>query len=118
MIVKAIELRDRMTLIPAIAIKLRPENEKERRILAHAGFGGTIESQEAYVMLSALRTGQITYDTFAWNDRTFHVAHEYIEKHFDELKSGDVVDVQFILGETKEPAVSEYNEPSFIDGSF
>jgi len=31
----------------------------------------------------------------------------YTELLLDELKDGDVVDVSFILGETKEPKVSE-----------
>lgn len=35
------------------------------------------------------------------------VAHQFIEDHFDELNDGEVVDVQFILGETKVPKVSE-----------
>lgn len=34
-------------------------------------------------------------------------AHNWIIDHWQELKDGDVVDVQFILGETKEPKVSE-----------
>jgi hypothetical protein len=46
-------------------------------------------------------------DPYGWADRTFAVAHDYIEKHWHELKDGDVVDVEFALGETKEPKVSE-----------
>lgn len=34
-------------------------------------------------------------------------AHRYIESYFDKLNSGDVIDVEHILGETKEPKVSE-----------
>ena len=37
-------------------------------------------------------------------------AHLYIEKNFDALKDGDVVDVQFILGESDKPKTSERNE--------
>lgn len=36
-----------------------------------------------------------------------HTAHEWITKHFHTLKNGDVVDVEFILGETKVPKRSE-----------
>jgi len=35
------------------------------------------------------------------------IAHQYIRVHFDELKDGDVVDVQFIMGKTTEPKISE-----------
>lgn len=51
--------------------------------------------------------GQSTCDPFDWNDRTMHTAHEWITKHFHTLKNGDVVDVEFILGETKVPKRSE-----------
>jgi len=34
-------------------------------------------------------------------------AHEYIEKCFDELESGAVVDVEYILGETNKMKQSE-----------
>ena len=39
--------------------------------------------------------------------RTKPVAHQFIEKNWSTLKDGDVVDVQFILGETAEPKRSE-----------
>jgi hypothetical protein len=34
-------------------------------------------------------------------------AHHWIIEHWDELKDSDVVDVEFILGETQQPKVSE-----------
>lgn len=46
-------------------------------------------------------------DPHYWKDRTFAVAHTYIIEHWNDLRDGDVVDVQFILGETKAPKVSE-----------
>jgi hypothetical protein len=39
--------------------------------------------------------------------RTMKEAHKYIEANFHKLETGDVVDVQFILGETKQPKKSE-----------
>lgn len=38
--------------------------------------------------------------------RTLGIAHKYINEHYDELDSGDVVDVRFILGETEKPEPS------------
>lgn len=35
------------------------------------------------------------------------IAHCWIIRHFAELRDGDVVDVQFILGESAQPKVSE-----------
>jgi hypothetical protein len=34
-------------------------------------------------------------------------AHQYIEQHWRELKDGDVIDVEFILGETDVKKTSE-----------
>ena len=41
------------------------------------------------------------------SSRTMQVAHLYIEEHFAKLNSGDVVDVEFIMGLTKQPKISE-----------
>jgi len=41
------------------------------------------------------------------------VAHDYIEKHFNELKDGDVIDVEHILGETTKKKRSERHD--YID---
>jgi hypothetical protein len=46
MIVKAVEIRDIATFIPAIAIKMEPANEAQRYLMARVGFqaggGGVI----------------------------------------------------------------------------
>ena len=49
----------------------------------------------------------MAYDAYDWRDRTMQVAHDYIEKNWGDLVDGAVVDVQFILGETAAPKVSE-----------
>jgi hypothetical protein len=38
-----------------------------------------------------------------WNDRTYRTAHKYIAENFDTLTSGDVLDIEFILGEVDKP---------------
>jgi hypothetical protein len=35
------------------------------------------------------------------------VAHDYIRNNWPTLKDGDVIDVEFILGETNERKISE-----------
>jgi hypothetical protein len=37
-------------------------------------------------------------------------AHRYIEENWNALSDGDVIDVEFILGETKEKKISERYE--------
>lgn len=39
-----------------------------------------------------------------------HEAHKYIQQHWDELQSGEVVDVEYILGETTVKKESDAKE--------
>jgi hypothetical protein len=51
-----------------------------------------------------------TNKAYEWGEsvrRTFGVAHNYIIKHWHDLHDGDVVDVEWILGETKQKKISE-----------
>ena len=43
----------------------------------------------------------------AWKDRTYKTAHKYIEDNWKELVSGQVLDVEFILGEVDTPKESQ-----------
>jgi hypothetical protein len=53
----------------------------------------------------------VAYDPYDWvGDRTKPHAHQFIMEHWQELRDGDVIDVQFILGETDSPKVSEQLE--------
>ena len=113
MICKTIEIRDSMTLIPAIAIKLEPGCEADRLLLARSGYGTTNESQGRYVALwplEGLNRGRISTDPFDWpqNPRTIFCAHLWLQEHFDEIESGHVVCVEYLLGERSSPKVSEF----------
>lgn len=110
MIVKTFEIRDSGTFIPALAVRLEPETERDRYLLGRAGYGTTPGQQREYVFVAMLAggTGLATSDPYDWSEaRTMPVAHKYIIGHFDELDSGDVVDVRHILGETEAPCESE-----------
>ena len=81
----------------------------ERYLLRRAGYG----FDDPCVVLCRMDASGVdrnaTYDQFAWGGgtRTYQVAHQYIIDHFDELESGAVVDVEFILKETTQPKKSE-----------
>lgn len=116
MIVKAIEIRDRGTFIPALAVKMVPavnlkdgNDFAERYLLRRAGYGFVNPCVVLCRMEASGVDRNATYDPFAWGaqTRTYQVAHQYIIDHFDELESGAVVDVEFILKETTEPKKSE-----------
>jgi hypothetical protein len=107
--VKIFEIRDRGTFIPALAIKLKSDdNPKEHYLLRRAGLD---EDGSYTIALLKLQTGECELDRYEWNGaptvRTMPEAHKYIEEHFDDLGTGAVIDVEFILGETKTPKLSE-----------
>lgn len=99
MTTKLIEIRDRGTLIPALAILVSSEDGP---VMQRAGFGDT-----PMVYLVALATQRCQYDPFAWGNRTMNTAHQYIEREWPMLRDGSVVDVEFLLGERDAPKVSE-----------
>lgn len=105
--IKLFEVRDRATLIPVIAIRLGCRNEAERYLLSRAGYGKEKAEQEEYVLYAGLESFDMECDPYKQVNRTRHISHAYILKNWEELTSGDVIDVQFILGETNVPKISE-----------
>lgn len=94
--VKRIEVRDAATTIPAIAIRLILSHRIDR----HAGwpkdsvlvYFGRLNSEEA------LR--QSCWDWHA-TSRTMPEAHRLLEQRWDDFQDGEVLDVEFELGETE-----------------
>ena len=103
--VKALEIRDEGTFIPALAVDMNPTNDEQRYLLRRCGY--PCDDRPNVIVTRLDGSGKATNDPYDWGGRTWPNAHHYIIKHWDELKDGDVVDVSFILGETKAPKVSE-----------
>jgi hypothetical protein len=106
---KTIEIRDRCTFIPALAVKLNPVDERDRWLLARAGFGLLEEAQSQYILLTRLTDAETHYDPSDWTNRTMATAHLHLLEHFDDTENGGVIDVEYILGESKTPKTSEQN---------
>lgn len=110
---KLFEVRDEGTNISVMAIKLGGEtNLAENGILAHAGYGVSPQKRldSNYVILVKLNGSniEVNHDPFKWpGSRTMCYAHTYIQRNFDELTSGDVIDIQYLGGETKTPKTSD-----------
>ena len=104
---KLFELRDKGTFIPIIAtLMAKPANEAEAYLLRRAGY--SIGPDDHWlVLLDRLEGGHSDYDPKRGGPRTYPVAHQYIQDHWPELVSGQVIDVEFILNETRHPKVSE-----------
>lgn len=99
---KLFEIRDRATFMPAMATQARSSDEKEIYLLRSSGFG-----YSPLIILYFLELNDGHWSAHHWGDRTMSTAHKYIQKNWDVLKSGDVIDVEYILGETTEPKMSQ-----------
>lgn len=107
---KIFEIRDSGTFIPSLAVRFKPTTESERYLIARAGYGRSVDEQSNYVLLLRISGEQLTgsCDIYGHGDaRTFPVAHKHIIENWERLRTGQVIDVQFLLGETTEPKVSE-----------
>ena len=108
---KLFEIRDSATFIPILAVRLIPAGHQEQYLLSRAGYGMDPEYQGQYVILCRIVGGQLdargTPDHWSSSTRTLSTAHHYIINNWEQLASGDVVDVEFIKGETEAPKVSE-----------
>ena len=122
--VKALEIRDEGTFIALLAVDMNPNHypvasmdprdkaedkdsrEAQRYLLRRVGYPCDGRPNIMITKLSA-DGDRACNDPHYWKDRTFATAHVYIIEHWNELSDGDVVDVQFILGETSAPKTSE-----------
>lgn len=103
--VKLFEIRDRGTLIPVMATFF---DGAESPLLRVAGYA----AGEHYVILTKLTGGECSaeYDPFNWpaNPRTMREAHRFIATSpWGDLQDGQVIDVEFLQGETSAPKTSD-----------
>ncbi len=103
MITKTFEVRDRATMIPVLATKIEPGCEADRYLLDRCGYCFS----KGVIVTRIYGDPICNVWTWEWNDRTMQTAHLYIYQNFDDLESGSVIDVEFILGETTTPKTSE-----------
>lgn len=105
---KYFEIRDDGTFIPAAAFKPIAGDAHQNYLISHAGFGKTVTEQENYVILVKLDPIEAQYDPYEWgNSRTMRIAHDYIIRHWDDLESGAVIDVEYIIGDRDTPKLSQ-----------
>jgi len=104
--IKIVEIRDRATLIAAFAIRMRPETEHELFLFKEIGYRS--QAKPCILLISMQAPNFSARYSGDWQNtgRTFPIAHEYIEKHFDEINNYDVIDVEFIKGEVDKPCDS------------
>jgi hypothetical protein len=104
---KLFEVRDEGTCVPVLAIEMKvPEEDGgDRFCLQRSGYGS---GAPWCILLVNLNTNKAEFDCYEWfNSRTMKHAHNFIERNWEELESGQVVDVRVILGETEIPVKSD-----------
>lgn len=120
---KALEIRDEGTFIALLAVDMNPLVPRPMDDIIAATAATYIGQAQRYllrrcgypcdgrpnIVITHMSAGGMPAcnDPYYWSNRTLRVAHLYIIEHWMTLKDGDVVDVQFILGETPEPKRSE-----------
>lgn len=93
---KLLEVRDHTTRIPVLAMAIGPDSEAAAALLRRCG----LTDSKGVVILN-LKDQTAQKDFCGWkNSPTMATAHAYIDGRFDKLSDGDVVDVEYILGDT------------------
>lgn len=100
---KVVEIRDEGTHIGGLAIKMASESAPQRAHLRRHGY----PANGTCIVLMKLGNQEASSDPYFWSSRTMQVAHDWITNHYDEIHDGDVIDVQFIVGETQQPKTAE-----------
>lgn len=103
--IKLFELRDRATFIPLLCIK--PQSSEHPFIQKMAWRYGFKDSRAVIVTSLSCPNRGCHSDPYDWGDRTYAAAHLHVEKNWDTLKTGDLIDVRVLLGEAEKPCESE-----------
>ena len=98
-----LEVRDSATHIPVLAISTQSEDYLEQYNINRAGYSQRFPQ----IIVMRLAGCEAHSDPREWKGSVLQTAHYYIVRHFKTLNSGDVIDIQFILGETKVKKTSE-----------
>jgi hypothetical protein len=109
--IKTLEVRDRATFIPVIAINVDPRSEESHYLWSRAGFN--LHSGSKLILLGRINDLHLEFYPPVWSNRTMPTAHEYLQKHWDEVEDGQVLDVEYILGETDKPKESERHDRNY-----
>jgi len=119
---KILEIRDSATFILVLCVDMNPtpisindrHTSRDYQAERHAyqcwalrTYGFPCDKQPNILITPLRADGKANNDPYSWGDRTFKTAHNFITDHWHELSEGDVVDVEFILGETKAPKTSQ-----------
>jgi len=102
---KYFEMRSPGTCVPLIATRVMTVSynmlsdevsERVYKLLKRAGYGQG--SQNLVLITFLIGSVKAEYDPYKWPTNDMRIAHIYIEENWDSLKTGDLIDVEKILG--------------------
>ena len=108
--IKVLGIHDRRTYKTMIVFRVSPENERERRMLARAGFGLEPEKQAAYTFFYDVDAGECSYDPCKLADQhSCGEAARFVRDAlgFDGLRHGEFLDCECIRCESVNPKTFE-----------
>jgi hypothetical protein len=103
---KFFEVRDHGTFIPIISTRyvVDPNNSIAYSLFRHGGWS----NDNPPIVVTHLSSSKANVNPFDWtNGRTMSIAHQHIIRDWDQLNSGQVIDVRVVLGETNIPVENE-----------
>lgn len=103
--IKLVEIRDRATFIPAFAIRMIPEADCEKFLMSMVGYRDYFDPCIILISIEAPWHSARHWDEWTNSPRTMKVAHRFIEENWNDIKNGEVIDVEFILKEVDKPCL-------------
>lgn len=104
---KILEVRDTATCIPIVAFVIHYDNLdthtsedgieraiRENKLRGHSGW----HLDPLALHVCHLANGKCFCDAYDWNNRTMRTAHLILERDWDNIHSGDMIDVSKELG--------------------
>lgn len=101
---KNLEVRDRGTLYTVLAFRVIPDSPNEEAFMKRAGYSS--EYPDVFLMTYDPDC-RCSYDPYSWAERTLHEAHRWIRDNFESINNYDVIDVEYLLGESNTKKESE-----------
>jgi len=111
-ITKVFDVRDVGTKMTLVAVQLGYNyNEDELHATEHAGYGSDEETQRNYVVFYWPVDKDGSHDTYHWyGRRTEFCAVTFVKAFIEDLRHGEIIDVEWLLGETDYPKVGDRSQ--------
>lgn len=103
-VTKLFEIRDIATKMTLVATQLGiNHNDAELSCAQWAGYGDTEEEQRQHIIFYFPADKEGHSDIYHWyGNRTEFCSVAFVKSFFEDLRHGEVIDIEYLLGETDE----------------